>query len=149
DFIKLCYNLKEYMEADVTELKTNQKYPIGLLKDIKIHFLHYNSFDEARKKWNERKKRIDWDNIFIIRSDRDNFKEELVDEFLSLPYKKVLFSHKDYKKDEIVFVERDKNKREVADLTKYFNLKGVKVYEYYFDFDKWLTGNFATGECKK
>ena len=149
DFIKLCQNLKEYMESDVVELKTNQKYPIGLLKDIKIHFLHYKSFDEAREKWNERKKRIDWNNIFVIMSDRDNFKEELVEQFLSLPYKKVLFSHKDYKQTEIVFVERDKNKKEVADLTKYFNLKGVKVYEYYFDFDKWLTGNFSTGECKR
>lgn len=49
---------------------------------------------------------------------------------------------------EIVYVKKDRNKRMVDDLTKYINTRGTKVYEYYFDFDKWLTGNFETGDCK-
>lgn len=73
---------------------------------------------------------------------------DLVDDFLNLPYKKVLFSHKDYQHPEIVYVKKDRNKRMVDDLTKYINTRGTKVYEYYFDFDKWLTGNFETGDCK-
>ncbi|MDE6655553.1 MAG: DUF1919 domain-containing protein, partial [Anaeroplasmataceae bacterium] len=124
------------------------KYPIGQLKDIKIHFLHYKTFSEAKEKWDIRKLRINWNNIFVIMSDRDNFYPELVDEFLKLPYKKVLFSHKDYNQDEIVFVKRDMKKHEVDDLTKYYNFKGIKTYEYYFNFDKWLTGKYSTGECK-
>lgn len=149
DFIKLCKNLKDYMDYELFEFKSNQDYPIGVLNDIKIHFLHYRNFNEAKKKWNARKLRINWDNIFVIMSDRDNFSPELINDFLELPYKKVLFSHKDYSCDEIVFVERDKNKNEVDDLTKYFNFSGTKTYEYYFDFDKWLTGKYSTGECKK
>lgn len=149
DFIKLCKNLKDYMNYELIELNSTQNYPIGVLKDIKIHFLHYKTFDEAKEKWNTRKERINWNNIFVIMSDRDHFHPDLINEFLELPYKKVLFSHKEYNQDEIVFVRRDAKKDEVDDLTKYFNFSGIKTYEYYFNFDKWLTGEYSTGECKK
>ncbi|MDE6240894.1 MAG: DUF1919 domain-containing protein [Anaeroplasmataceae bacterium] len=149
DFIKLCKNLHEYMNYELNEYESKTNYPIGILKDIKIHFLHYKTFDEAKEKWNIRKTRINWDNIFIIMSDRDKFSPDLVDDFLKLPYKKVLFSHIDYNNEEIVYVSKDKRKSEVDDLTKYFNFKGTKTYEQYFDFDKWLTGKYSTGECKR
>ncbi len=148
DFIKFCKDLSGYLSYDLMELRESNKYPIGILKDIKIHFLHYKSFEEAKFKWNVRKKRINWDNIFVIMTDRDNYKEELLPEFLQLPYKKVLFSHKNNDMNEVVFVKCDEKKEEVSDLTKYYDLTGKKTYEYYFDFDKWLTGKYTTGECK-
>lgn len=149
DFIKFCKDLPLYINSDLIELKDSANYPIGMLRDIKIHFLHYKNFEEAKIKWDTRKKRINWNNIFVIMSDRDNYKEELLNDFLQLPYKKVLFSHKKYDLDEVVFVSKDEKKQEVSDLTRYYNLKGIKTYEYYFDFDKWLTGKYTTGECKR
>lgn len=148
DFIKFVRNLKEYISHDLIDATGDSKFPIGRLGDIQIFFLHYSSFAEAKEKWDRRKKRILYHRIFVIMSDRDEFTPDLVDDFLNLPYKKVLFSHKDYQHPEIVYVKKDRNKRMVDDLTKYINTRGTKVYEYYFDFDKWLTGNFETGDCK-
>ena len=38
---------------------------IGKIDDVEICFLHYDSIDEAKKKWNRRKKRINWKKIVI------------------------------------------------------------------------------------
>ncbi len=49
-----------------------RRYPVGMLKgngtlpDIKIHFLHYRSFEEAREKWLERSGRLDFDNLCVV-----------------------------------------------------------------------------------
>ena len=41
-----------------------------MLDDIEIHFNHYISFEEAKNKWDERKRRINYDNIYIVMYDR-------------------------------------------------------------------------------
>lgn len=148
DFVKFVNNLREYLSYNLIEIP-NAKYPIGLLHDIKVHFLHYTSFEEAKTKWDIRKKRINYDNIFVIMSDRDKYTDSLLDEFNKIPYKKVLFTHKKINNENAVFVKKDKKKLMVDDLTKFINLKGDRTYEYYFDFDNWLTGKYTVKECKK
>ena len=37
---------------------TGKTYPIGMLKDIEIHFEHFKSEDEAREKWERRAARM-------------------------------------------------------------------------------------------
>ena len=72
DFIKLVKNLKYYMSLKLEFIKEEGiEYPIGLLDDIKIYFMHYNSNEEAENKWEERKARINYDNIFIMMTARD------------------------------------------------------------------------------
>ena len=39
DFIKFCSNLEHYLSIDKMYFKNNTSYPIGILDDIKIHFL--------------------------------------------------------------------------------------------------------------
>ena len=146
DFIKFVLNLRYYLSLNLEEVK-GYKYPVGRLNDVYIHFLHYKSFYDAAIKWNQRKTRINYNNIFVIMTDRDNFNENLIDSFKNITYKKVLFSHKQYDIDECVYLKKYKKKEMVDDLTKYINYKGDKVYEYYFDFEKWLTGNFSVKEC--
>lgn len=34
------------------------RYPIGRIKDVDIHFLHYENEEEAYEKWNKRKERM-------------------------------------------------------------------------------------------
>lgn len=29
----------------------NNRYPIGILDDIELHFMHYKTFEEAAKHW--------------------------------------------------------------------------------------------------
>lgn len=148
DFIKFALNLEKYLNYELIEVK-NRKYPIGKLGDILVHFLHYDTFAEAKTKWEERKKRVIYDNIFIIMTDRDEFDEKLLKDFEKITFKKVLFSHKKLNIEDCVYVKKDFKKDMVDDLTKYIDFKGTRVYDYYFDFDKWFTGNFKTKECIK
>ena len=59
DFNKFLLNFDKYINMDLEEEKVEDlKYPIGKLGDIKIYFQHYKSFEEAKVKWDERKKRV-------------------------------------------------------------------------------------------
>ena len=78
EYSKFCRNLKHYMSLDVTEYKELSEkhhkqivkllgqepyFPIGLIDDIAILFQHYETFEQAREKWNERKERINYHDI--------------------------------------------------------------------------------------
>ena len=149
DFIKFCSNLSGYLNETLEYDENSKEYPIGILGDIKIHFLHYKNFSEAKSAWSRRSTRVLFNNIFVIMSDRDNYSAELFEDFKRLKYKKVLFSHTNIADPDVVYVEKDRKKNMVDDLTKFYDLSGERVYEHYFDFEKWLTGNYQTGECKR
>lgn len=51
----------------------NYDYPIGILEDVKIHFIHYQNKEEAAEKWKSRKKRMDWNNLYIIGCEKEGF----------------------------------------------------------------------------
>ncbi len=99
DFIKFVTNLKGYIDSDVTEVQdTERPYPVGKItymgEDVVIYFMHYKSFSEAREKWNNRKERIDYDNIYIIQLISD-VQEQDITSFEALPYKhKLLLTNK-------------------------------------------------------
>ena len=109
DFIKLCENLEHYLSIDELVECTdpavigNRDYPVAYLGDLKIYLVHYPTVAEAQKKWNERKKRINWDNIVIMDTDRDGMTDELKDRFEKLPYRKVMFVHQPDKKHASTF----------------------------------------------
>ena len=103
DYIKFLENFEYYIQQPV-EFKTVSKhpesnvllnkkhYPIGLLDDeVEIHFMHYKTPEEALEKWNRRKERIDFKNLFFIYSDRDNFHEEFLKTYEKLPFKHKIF----------------------------------------------------------
>ena len=71
DFIKLVRNLKVYMEQKLCFVEIEGvSYPTAYLGDILIHFVHYSSRKEAEELWEERKKRIRYDKLYFIMSDR-------------------------------------------------------------------------------
>lgn len=83
DFIKLCENLKDYLQYDLVFITPAEKeitYPVALLKDIKLYFQHYSSEEEAALAWNRRKGRINFDNLYFLFTDRDGCtKQNLLD----------------------------------------------------------------------
>lgn len=95
DYVKLLENLRWYMEQPITPYEDERfDYPCGMLGDIEIRFNHYKTFEEAVAKWEERKQRINWDNLYIIAIDGDNCTEESLHRFDTLPYRhKVIFTH--------------------------------------------------------
>lgn len=92
-YIKFISNLRYYIDLDlkfthISRYNGRCEYPIGLLDDIEIHFLHYKSEKDAYDKWNRRKQRINYDNLFIKFCDNDYCTDEHVIAFSKLNYKK-------------------------------------------------------------
>ncbi|MCQ2387262.1 MAG: DUF1919 domain-containing protein [Clostridia bacterium] len=105
DFMKFARNLKEYLNSDFTfgKLREDGKYE-GILNGpegpITIVFTHYDSYEKGVAKWNERKQRIHWDNLYFITSDGNGLTKEDMESFESLKANnKVVFTAKkfDYK----------------------------------------------------
>lgn len=86
DFVRFAKHPERYLKARLIENtnRTSLGYPVGVLIDIEIRFMHYKSFDEARESWERRSKRVDLDNARWIMVDRDGATIEDVAEFLSL-----------------------------------------------------------------
>ena len=92
DFNKLSKNFSHYMrqelffEREEYEHNLNINYPIAKLDDISIYFNHYTSFEEAKKKWDERKERINYDNL-LFETTTENRGIALDFDSISLPHK--------------------------------------------------------------
>lgn len=103
DYLKFLKNLNYYLSAaKLTEDKKNHlDYPVGFLGNgenkITLYFQHYSSFTEAVEKWNKRKIRINFDNLFVIMTDRDGVDYNIMKQFDQLPYRhKVILTGKVY-----------------------------------------------------
>ncbi len=90
-FVKLVLNLRHYMEQELV-MRWGETYPIGMLEDVEIHFMHYDTCQEAEESWNKRKARINWNKIFVIGTDRDSFDEAVYEQWKQIKYPKILFT---------------------------------------------------------
>lgn len=96
DFIKFIKELEAYIKLEIKEDKNASQtlgYPVAKCGDLTIHFIHYKSFNEAKEKWDRRKKRINYKKIFLINTDQDDYSREIDNEYAKLPYPKILFVH--------------------------------------------------------
>lgn len=73
DFLTYIEHIKDFEDAELVEIRDEAcSYPVGRLisnktdLSVRIDFMHYKSFDQAKDKWFERSKRINYDNIYII-----------------------------------------------------------------------------------
>ena len=144
DYVKFVHNLKKYMNMDLIMIDINQsKYanilierghpnvPIGKLGDIEIIFLHYHSNQEALDKWNRRKKRINWGNLYFKMSEQNYCTEEYLRKFDELPTsKKVVFVSRDYGLKSQVLFREYLNNGEIPNDTTHFRR--------YLNLSKWL-----------
>ena len=111
DYIKFLSDIKGYLEKElvfidpknsryIDVLKSDKRfgsYPIGMLGDIEIMFLHYHSPQEAKDKWERRIKRINWDKLIVKFNDQNGCTADDVKAFANLPYKhKLFFTIKDW-----------------------------------------------------
>lgn len=128
-----------YMTADLSEVfEDGISYPIGKLDDVTIYFQHYDSFEQAKEKWDERKKRIDKTKLFVLFTDRDGCTYEDFVEFDSLPYNKVVFTNKPYPKIKSSFyIKGFENLDSVGECYEYMPDKIIKYYDQ-FDYVKWF-----------
>lgn len=152
-FVKFCLNLKYYMNCDIRPLPDYRiEYLNGFLAcdigGLIALFGHTNdSYEKIITKWNERKKRINYDNIVVICTDRNvlskpftRCSDKTVKEFGKISYKKVLFSIVDYKYDYIAYLPSFKDEEGVPEATRPSLSKRGRyiVEEDGFDLDRFL-----------
>ncbi|MER2295048.1 MAG: DUF1919 domain-containing protein [Desemzia incerta] len=145
DFIKLISNFEYYMQQDlkfvdkskyenVNIQRAESTFPIGMLGDIEIDFQHYKTESEAYEKWNRRKNRMVWDNMYFKLAEKYECTYEHLVQFDNLPYK-----------NKLVFTKNKYDNINSAVYIPDFQLK-KEMYHYrrYFDIAHWLN----TGEIK-
>ena len=143
EYIKFIYNLKYYINKDIVFINIeDSKYKdylkkikydsiVGKIEDVEICFLHYLNEEEAREKWNRRKKRINWNNIVYKFNDQNLCTYKEIKAFNDFEAKnKICFTAKKY--DDI-------NSIQIKKYEKYeYVLDDIKSYKKYFNIYKFL-----------
>lgn len=139
DFIRYLKNIEFYQQQNLTFVQTEKAYPVAKLADITLYLMHYHSEQEAEQKWNERTKRIDLNNLFVMMTERDGCEYQDLIEFDALPFKnKVVFTHKNYPKiKSAVYIQGFENSAMIGDIFEYTGLNGKRYYDQ-FDYVSWL-----------
>ena len=139
DYIKLLKHFDKYMTAELSETyEAGISYPIGKLDDVSIYFQHYDTFEQAKEKWDERKKRINKNNLFVLFTDRDGCTYEDLVEFDSLPYNKIVFTNKLNSEIKSAFyIKGFENLESVGCCYEYMSDKRIKYYDQ-FDYVVWF-----------
>lgn len=121
DFLKFVNNYEHYI-SETPLVCDGEKYPVGTFSDgLQINFMHYDSKEEALKKWESRKIRINKNKIFVICIERDGFSQENYEEFKKLKFPKVLFTKDESRKSDTncIYIKKYKNEAEVPDIIPY------------------------------
>lgn len=141
DPIAILKSPLRFVKSSQFEQKT--PFPIGLLNDdIEIHFMHYESEEEALSKWTRRVGRMDSNprNWHVKMDDREGARKEDIQRFLDLPYpNKVALSTFDIHHPNHVKMPKEKGKNHVTD--------GLKLYHQgkrYWNQALW----FSSGQVK-
>ncbi|MGD0941244.1 MAG: DUF1919 domain-containing protein [Terracidiphilus sp.] len=141
DYIKFLkeldyYLAKELSFTDKSKYKGEFAYPIGLLDEIEIHFVHYKDETHARTKWDLRKTRILKDRLFILGAEVMECTPEIIREFDELPYKnKLFFSQHAYPQFGSTVQLKEYENCEFED---YMRWRGWNMY---VDLIKWFNGD--------
>lgn len=146
DFIKFVCNIHEYLDQELYFIDTNENYPVAKLGDVTIYFVHYKTREQAESKWQERKKRINWDNVWILTNDLDGVNEEDLTRLQSIQYAKgiVVFSSKKYDGfHSIRFIPSCAANGEMINTMKFNHARGRRVFELLFDYVGWLNGEYV------
>lgn len=145
DYLRFLNNLKHYLALDVTDGGiSGGGYPVGLLGDIKLHFVHYSSFEIARQKWIERVKRVDLNNCCAVMIDRDGCTPKMAQAFDALPFEqKVFLSYRPIKDCSSVFFEPnwlDVDCDQTADICAFLSPISVRRKLDAFDWVNFFNG---------
>lgn len=112
DYLKFVSDLRYYLSLDLEFISAERsryfeilkerdhiKVPVGKLDDLEIVFLHYKSESEAREKWNRRKRRINYNNIYLKFSKMNLCTEDELSRFDALRFEnKFMFNNQKTKK---------------------------------------------------
>ena len=148
EFYKFCADMEYYLGQELSFYhRTDRTCPCAYLgqgeRRITVVFVHYATREEAEAKWNERKKRIYQDNLYILSSDGNG---ATLEDFKLLEDVKC--------KRKIIFTSTDRP--EIKDSFRLYSLRGqesaaahmitinkrtgLRTWEHEFDYVAWLNG---------
>ena len=90
DLIRFASNLKYYCSLDLQFIETDEPHPVAMLDDITLYFNHSKTEDDAERDWNRRKKRINYENLYLILFYWDGYTIEQIREIEKVPCKKAV-----------------------------------------------------------
>lgn len=142
DFKKLLLNQDYYLSLTPTPY-IDPKYPstpAGLLGDIILHFTHYKSSEDGIEAWEKRKKRINFENLYVIISDIDLQPDDIL-ELKSVRCKKiVVMTSKNWGYDHCLYIPDFEGMDYVGELLGK-TISGKWRFEKYFDFVGWVNSD--------
>ena len=143
EYIKFIYEMKKYIESEIQFISVDQsrycqylkmiKYDglVAQILDLEICFLHYDSEEEAKEKWNRRKERINWDNILFKFNDQNLCTYENLKRFNEFEAKnKICFTSKKYSELKTVQIKKYEKYNYVLD--------DIKSYKTYIDIIQFI-----------
>lgn len=149
DFIIFVQNLRGFLEAQLIEVHDEtKKFPVGELeyngKKIQINFMHYPTFEYAKMKWDDRKKRVDFSNIYIIQMISSKITKKDILDFENLPYKnKILIANENLTNSPNIIVHNILNKKNYkpGEILSYRTIFSKKRYMDKIDYVSFLNRN--------
>ncbi len=148
DFCLMCSDLPYYLSMPLkfyfNPIKPN--VPCAKIgegnKTIRIDFAHYKTEEEAEEKWNERKLRIHWDNLYIIACDGDGASVKDFELLEGVAKRKIIFTSRPHPEIRDSFELYTMHRFETANgmqLTRH-PITGLRSWEREFDYTTWLNG---------
>lgn len=123
-YIAFCEDMEYYISCQIEDagyLDEVEGFPYARFvgdenhQDLNLALVHYDSFEEGKKAFQRRKKRINYQNQVLLCEMYDQeYSPKLLERFAALPGPKVLLTHRDYERTEF---SKDTWKREWNDFT--------------------------------
>lgn len=144
DYIKFISNLEHYLSItpkiipiekskykdEIKKLKVYRYFPIGLIDDVEVIFLHYRSDEEAIIKWERRKKRVNMNNLIVKFNDQNGCTEQHLKCFSRLEYdNKICFTAKPYIDCDNLHIVPQKQSNYIKSDMRFFS-KPINMIEY-------------------
>ena len=140
EFVQFLEQPHHYLEQELVFVESTYPYPVARLGDITLYFQHYESAQQVLQIWKRRKSRINWDNLFVMMTDRDRCTPDLLRRFDSLPYRnKVVFTHVPMPEiASAVYIPGFEDQDSVGVCSEFVDgWRGIRYYDS-FDFVRWL-----------
>lgn len=146
NLVKMAGNLKWYMEQPLTEQTTDEPYPVARLGEgddaVQVNFLHYDTFQDAREKWEERKRKINYDRLVLVGVEKQECSYEILRRFDGLPWpNKLIFTHLPYPEfSSACYIKGFEHQSELGTLTNFKRQFLMRRYMDDFDYVSFLNG---------
>lgn len=146
DFVIFLENLRCFIDSgNLIMVQSDKRYPKAELSlhngpKVSLYFPHDNNEEVILTNWRKRAERLDYDNLFIIATDRDGLTEDLLNRYAHLPYKNlVLLSSKPHPQYPfVIYYPQYKELDQVTDMLKIITVFGKREYQQGWDYINWL-----------